>query len=134
ELQYDDGSLVRIGQHTVFSFEADSRTLELEKGTLIFHVPKGAGGGTVKTPSLTAAITGTVAKVTPTMIMVLEGHITLVPTGKKVPAGYAVKVNADGLTEVFRFDPTKAGDGKLMTFHGPMPGFDPQKLLAPLAP
>jgi hypothetical protein len=134
ELQYDDGSLVRIGQHTVFSFEADSRTLELEKGTLIFHVPKGAGGGTVKTPSLTAAITGTVAKVTTTAIMVLEGHVTLVPSGKKVPAGYCARVNADGLIEVLQFDASKAGDGKLMNFHGPMPGFDPQKLLAPLAP
>jgi len=135
ELQYDDGSLVRIGQHTVFSFEADSRTLELEKGTLIFHVPKGAGGGTVKTPSLTAAITGTVAKVTPSAIMVLEGHVTLIPSGQKVPAGYCARANADGLIEVLQFDASKAGDGKLMNFHGrPMPGFDPQKLLAPLAP
>jgi hypothetical protein len=134
ELQYDDGSLVRIGQHTVFSFEADSRTLALEKGTLIFHVPKGAGGGTVKTPSLTAAITGTVAKVTPTAIMVLEGHVTMVPSGKKVPAGYCARVNADGLIEILRFDASKAGDGKLMHFHGPMPGFDPQALVNPLAP
>jgi hypothetical protein len=134
ELQYDDGSLVRIGQHTVFSFEADSRTLELEKGSLIFHVPKGAGGGTVKTPSLTAAITGTVAKVTPTVIMVLEGHVTMVPSGKKVPAGYCARVTADGLIEVLRFDASKAGDGKLMHFHGPMPGYDPQTLIAPLAP
>ena len=134
ELQYDDGSLVRIGQHTVFSFEADTRTLALEKGSLIFHVPKGAGGGTVKTPSLTAAITGTVAKVTPTAIMVLEGHVTMVPSGKKVPAGYCARVTADGLIEVLRFDASKAGDGKLMHFHGLMPGFDPQKLIAPLAP
>jgi hypothetical protein len=134
ELVYDDGSLVRIGQHTVFSFEADSRTLELEKGTLIFHVPKGAGGGTVKTPSLTAAITGTVAKVTPTAVMVLEGYVTMVPSGKKVPAGYVARVNADGLIEVLRFDASKAGDGKLMNFHGPMPGYDPQNLVEPLAP
>jgi len=49
ELKYEDGSIVRVGQNTVFTFEADTRTLELEKGSLIFYIPKGSGGGTVRT-------------------------------------------------------------------------------------
>lgn len=134
ELQYDDGSLVRIGQNTVFSFEADTRTLALEKGSLIFHIPKGSDGGTIKTPSLTAAITGTVGKVTPTMIVVLDGQVTLIPSGKKVPAGYFARVNTDGLIEVRPFDVSKAGEGRLMNFHGPMPGWSPEKLRAAIAP
>jgi hypothetical protein len=34
ELKYEDGSVVRIGQNTVFSFEANSRTLSWRKGRL----------------------------------------------------------------------------------------------------
>ena len=56
ELKYEDGSLVRIGQNTIFSFEAVTRTLSLNKGSMIFYVPKGSGGANIKTPSLTAEI------------------------------------------------------------------------------
>jgi hypothetical protein len=123
ELRYEDGSIVRVGQNTVFSFEADSRTLALEKGSFIFFVPKGSGGGTIKTPSLTAAITGTVGKVSRDTIAVLEGEITLIPSGRKVAAGFFARRNADGSITIAKFDPTKAMDGRLMAFNGPMPGF-----------
>ncbi|HEX8310762.1 MAG TPA: FecR family protein [Chthoniobacteraceae bacterium] len=123
ELQYEDGSIVRVGQNTVFSFEADSRTLTLQKGSFIFFVPKGSGGGTIKTPSLTAAITGTVGKVSRDTIAVLEGEVTLIPSGRKVRAGYFARRNADGTITIAKFDPSKAMDGRLMAFNGPMPGF-----------
>lgn len=132
ELQYPDGSLVRIGQNTVFSFDADSRTLALEKGSLIFHIPKGTGGGTIKTPSLTAAITGTTGKVTPRLIAIIEGVVTLVPSGRLVHGGeYAVR-NKDGSITIDFFDHAHARDGRLVDFNGLMPGFEeyvPQELV-----
>ena len=129
ELQYDDGSVVRIGQNTVFSFEADSRTLNLKEGTFTFFVPRGQGGGTIKTASLTAAITGTVGKVSRDTIAVLEGEVTLIPSGKKVRAGEFARRMADGSVVVARFDPTSALDGALMAFNGPMPGFSEDSLV-----
>ena len=129
ELQYDDGSVVRIGQNTVFSFEADSRTLNLKEGTFTFFVPRGQGGGMIKTASLTAAITGTAGKVSRDTIAVLEGELTLIPSGKKVKAGEFARALPDGRIVVARFDPAKAIDGALMAFNGPMPGFSEERLL-----
>lgn len=122
ELRYEDGTIVRIGQNTIFTFEANTRTLNLKKGTFVFYVPKGKGGGTIKTPSFTAAITGTIGKVSNNIIAVIEGEITLVPSGKKVPEGHFARFNADGTIEILPFDPAKEYDGKLMTFNGPLPG------------
>lgn len=122
EMKYDDGTIVRIGQNTIFSFDANNRTLNLKKGTFVFYVPKGKGGGTIKTPSFTAAITGTVGKVSNNIIAVLEGEVTLQPSGRKVPAGFFARMNADGTIDILPFDVTKEFDGKLMTFNGPLPG------------
>ena len=129
ELQYDDGSVVRIGQNTVFSFEAETRTLNLKEGTFTFFVPRGQGGGTVKTASLTAAITGTVGKVSRDTIAVLDGEAELVPSGKKVRAGEFARLLPDGSILVARFDPTTAPSGALMAFNGPMPGFNENNLV-----
>lgn len=122
ELRYEDGTIVRIGQNTVFTFEANTRTLNLKKGTFVFYVPKGKGGGTIKTPSFTAAITGTIGKVSNNIIAVIEGEITLVPSGRKVPEGHFARFNADGTIEILPFDPAREYEGKLMTFNGPLPG------------
>ena len=129
ELQYDDGSVVRVGQNTVFSFEADTRTLNLKEGTFTFFVPRGQGAGTIKTPSLTAAITGTVGKVSPDTIAVLEGELTLIPSGRKVRAGEFARAMPDGRIIIARFDPARGIDGALMAFNGPMPGFSEDRLL-----
>ena len=120
---------MRIGQNTVFSFEADTRTMNLKQGTFTFFVPRGQGGGTIKTASLTAAITGTVGKVSRDTIAVLEGEVTLIPSGKKVRAGEFARRMPDGSILVARFDPTTALDGALMAFNGPMPGFSEESLV-----
>jgi hypothetical protein len=130
ELKYEDGSLVRIGQNTVFTFEADTRTLSLERGSLIFYIPKGQGGGTVRTASITAAITGTIGKVADGMIAILEGEITLVPSGRHVPAGYFALANPNGSITIDKFDPEKAIGGKLMDFGGSIANFDENSLIA----
>lgn len=134
ELQYPDGTIVRIGQNTVFSFEADSRTLNLTKGTFIFYVPKGQGGATIKTPSLTAAITGTVGKVSGNTIAIVEGSIKLIPSGQIVSAGQFARRNADGTITIDFFKPGTEFEGKLMTFNGPLPPFREDLLNGALKP
>jgi hypothetical protein len=131
ELKYADGSLVRIGQNTVFTFEADTRTLTLEHGSLIFYIPKGRGGGTVRTASLTASITGTIGKVADNMIAILEGEVTLVPGGQKVGAGYFAVKNPDGSITVSPFDPSAALAGKLMEWGGAIAEFDTNSFTVP---
>ena len=130
ELQYTDGSLVRLGQNSIFSFEAASRTLSLEKGSLLFHVPKGMGGGTIKTPSLTAAITGTTGKVSPKIIAIIDGVVQLLPSGRLVHAGEFARRNPDGSITIGRYDPAKENDGVLVSFNGLMPGFH-ERLMGP---
>ncbi|HEY3897802.1 MAG TPA: FecR domain-containing protein [Chthoniobacter sp.] len=125
ELKYDDGTIVRIGQNTIFSFEANTRTMNLKKGTFVFYMPHGKGGGTIKTPSFTAAITGTVAKVSTNIIAVIVGEITLLPSGKKVSEGFFARVNPDGTISIHPFDLAKEYDGRLMTFNGLLPGLAP---------
>ena len=123
ELQYPDGTVVRVGQNTVFTFDAGSRTLTLDHGSLLFHIPKNSGGGTIKTASLTAAITGTAGKVSDNVIAIVEGEIKLVPGGQVVRAGEFARRNADGSITVAAFDPDKVLEGKLVYFNGLMPGF-----------
>jgi hypothetical protein len=118
ELEFPDHSIVRVGQNTVFSFDADSRTLSLEKGAMLFYVPPGSGGGTIKTPSLTAAITGTVGKVSDHMIAVLSGSIET-PWGV-VHAGEALG-SVGGKIVIFKFDPSQAAKGRLIAWGGPLP-------------
>ena len=132
ELKYEDGTIVRIGQNTIFTFEANSRTLNLKKGTFVFFIPKGQGGGTIKTPSLTAAITGTVGKVSENLIAILEGEVVLKPSGQIVHAGEFARRNPDGTITIGKFDPLKMWDGKLMTFNGPLPGIPEMLLGTPL--
>jgi hypothetical protein len=132
ELQYPDGSVVRVGQDAVFTFDSETRTLSLEKGSLLFHIPKGAGGGTIKTPSLTAAITGTAGKVSTNIIAIVEGVITLIPSGKQVHVGEFARRNPDGSITIARFDPNKVLEGKLVYFNGLMPGFAESVLVTKL--
>jgi hypothetical protein len=118
ELEFPDHSIVRVGQNTVFSFDASSRTLSLEKGAMLFYVPPGSGGGNIKTPSLTAAITGTVGKVSENMIAILSGSIKT-PWGI-VTAGEAIE-NIHGKIRIFKFDPSQAMAGYLIAWGGPLP-------------
>jgi hypothetical protein len=118
ELEFPDHSIVRVGQDTVFSFDANSRTLSLEKGAMLFYVPPGHGGGQIKTPSLTAAITGTVAKVSKNMIAVLSGEVKT--KWGLIHAGQALDF-MNGNVQIFQFDPSQAMAGHLVAFGGPLP-------------
>ena len=116
ELEFPDQSLVRIGQNSLFSFDAESRTLSLEKGAMLFYIPPG-NGGQIKTPSITAAVTGTIAKVLPNLIAVISGKLTT--QWGVVEAGYAIE-NVNGRVRIYRYNPKEAGKGKLYAW-GPLP-------------
>jgi len=59
ELVFNDKSIARLGASSQFSFARGTRDLELSQGVILMQVPKGAGGATIKTAAVTAAITGT---------------------------------------------------------------------------
>jgi hypothetical protein len=118
ELEFPDHSIVRVGQNTVFSFDAASRTLSLEKGAMLFYVPPGSGGGTIKTPSLTAAITGTVGKVSANLIAVLSGELQT--KWGTVHAGEAIAY-LNGNIRIFKYDQSQALAGYLVAWGGPLP-------------
>jgi len=79
ELTFTDQTLARVGANTVFSFSEGSRNLNLGSGAMLLEVPKGAGGGKISTPAVTAAVTGTTLMFeynpgAAAKLMVLDGH------------------------------------------------------------
>jgi hypothetical protein len=94
ELTAPDKTITRVGANTVFSYADSGRTLNLEKGCLLFHSPKGMGGGTIKSGGAAAAVLGTTLMVSATAdggfkVIMLEG------TGKiTLPNGESVTLNA----------------------------------------
>ena len=116
EMQFPDHSLVRVGQNSIFSFDSESRTLSLEKGAMLFYVPPG-NGGQIKTPSITAAVTGTIAKVLPNLIAVISGE--MMTKWGVVRAGYAIEF-INGRVRIYRYNPQEACKGKLYEW-GPLP-------------
>src|SRR6266581_2572754 len=78
ELTAPDKTITRVGANTVFSFDTKDRVLNLHKGSLLFHSPKGIGGGTIKSGGASAAVLGTTIIVVATenggfKVIVLEG-------------------------------------------------------------
>lgn len=59
ELTFNDQTIARVGANSVFSFFRGTRELELNQGVIFLQVPKNAGGATIQTAAVTAAITGT---------------------------------------------------------------------------
>jgi hypothetical protein len=78
ELTAPDKTITRVGANTVFSFADSGRTLNLEQGSLLFHAPKGLGGGTIQSGGAVAAVLGTTLIVSATAnggfkVILLEG-------------------------------------------------------------
>lgn len=109
ELVAADQTITRIGANSLFSFEADSRTMRLQQGSLLFHSPAGRGGGAVRTGGAVAAVLGTTLIVSATpdggfKAIVLEGK------GKvSLPSGQTRQLRAGQLVFVLggtgRFGP-----------------------------
>jgi len=104
--------------------------LVLDKGALLFHIPKGAGGGTIKTASLTAAITGTAGKISDNYIVIVEGEVKLIPSGRIVHKNEFARRNADGSITIAPSIRRPSSRGLLVEFNGHMPGFPERALVA----
>jgi hypothetical protein len=118
ELTFTDLTITRLGADTVFSFNEGTREMNLNNGAILFQVPKGSGGATIRTTAVTAAITGTtgIGEFRPATAsnglpfskwFCLEGtfHLTLT-NGQSVELGPGKMVTTDGKTfsEVLDFD------------------------------
>ena len=99
ELAFQDDTVTRLGQNSIFSFRPGGREVELKQGSVLLQVPKNAGGATIRTATVTAAITGTTSmfEYSPgqwVKLLTLEGTQKLYLKGQKepvlVPAGQMI--------------------------------------------
>ncbi|MBE2180353.1 MAG: FecR domain-containing protein, partial [Chthoniobacterales bacterium] len=107
QLTFADNTLTRLGSNTLFSFERGTRQLDLEQGAILLQVPKDAGGATIRSAPVTAAITGTTVMMEHSpgnpgivKIIVLEGTVRVSLTGHLgesvlVGPGQMISVAAD---------------------------------------
>jgi len=80
ELVAADNTITRVGANTIFSYDTENRTIDLERGSLLFHSPHGKGGGTIRTSAAVAAVVGTTIIVSCTpdggfKVLDLEGEV-----------------------------------------------------------
>jgi hypothetical protein len=132
ELLAPDGTVTRVGASTIFSFSAEKREVNLQKGSVLFHSPTGKGGGVIRTNGAQAAVMGTTLIVTATSgggfkLLVLEGKAKATLTN-----GSSVNVTAGQLTLVepgrptfgpvlnFRLKEQVAGSALLKGFQAPV--------------
>jgi mannose-6-phosphate isomerase-like protein (cupin superfamily) len=96
ELTLPSASITRLGANTIFNYSADSNTIDLEAGTILFCKPKSARQLNIKTAAVTAAIVGTTgfvnvhkdAKGHKIFIFgIVEGHATVVVQGQELQVG-----------------------------------------------
>jgi hypothetical protein len=133
ELKAPDNTLTRIGQNTVFSFQQSGRTLNLEKGSVLFHSPAGRGGGTIKSAGASAAVLGTTLIVASRqdggfkcVLLEGKGKITL-PNGKtkRLEAGdmIVVPAGAQDFATVVKINLGKLVNGSQLVngFDDPLP-------------
>jgi FecR protein len=109
ELTFQDQTITRLGENTIFTVGQGARTVELGSGQFLLYVPKKAGGAKVKMGSVTAAITGTtvMGNVYPDGIVqftVLEGNacMHLDKWGQSMYVQAGQRVTYDPMTQ--RFD------------------------------
>jgi hypothetical protein len=121
ELTFADLTITRLGANTIFSFKEGTREMNLIDGAILFQVPKGSGGATIRTVGVTAAITGTtgIAEFHPatnshpqpfSKWLCLEGTFHLyLPNRQSVELGPGKMVTADGksFSKVLTFDIAK---------------------------
>jgi len=61
EIEFKDTSIARLGSNTVFSFDRQSRNLQLQRGAVLIQVLNPDGRCNIVTPAATASILGTAA-------------------------------------------------------------------------
>jgi len=105
ELTFQDQSITRLGEQTIFHVGGGARSIELGSGQFLLYVPKNSGGAKVKMGSVTAAITGTtvLGNVRPNGIVeftVLEGtaNVRVESVGQCLRVHAGQKVTFDPVT------------------------------------
>jgi hypothetical protein len=135
ELTFPDLTITRLGQNSAFNLRAEGRDIELKQGTVLLQVPKNSGGATIRTATVTAAITGTTLmfEYSPEKwikLLTLEGTQQLFIKGIKepiaIPAGKMLMMHPDAkvapalievdIEKILKTSPL-AGDD----FFGPLP-------------
>ena len=58
EMRFNDGSITRVGEQTLFRFQPNTRSFRLDNGTLLLVIPPGQGETRVRTPNAAAGIRG----------------------------------------------------------------------------
>jgi len=104
EMTAPDKTITRIGANTIFTFAEGERDILLEKGSLLFHSPAGAGGGSIQYRGTSAAVLGTtmicaVLRDGSFKILDLEGKVKVTlrdGTTITLKAGQMVVVPPDG--------------------------------------
>jgi hypothetical protein len=132
ELTAADQTITRVGANTVFAFEDSGRAINLDKGSILFHAPKGRGGGVLKSGGVSAAVLGTTLLAIATAdgglkIILLEGEaqLTLI-NGKRIRLGAGkmfVLLPGDKAGRIYEVDLARlAGGSALLTgFAKPLP-------------
>lgn len=82
ELTFADLTISRLGANTIYSFNRAGRDVQLTNGSILLRVPKGSGGGSIRTDPVTVAVTGTTlifehARAGRSKLIVLEGGARL---------------------------------------------------------
>src|SRR5262249_15765171 len=78
ELTFGDLTITRIGANSIFSFEENGRSVNVESGAILLRVPTDSGGARIRSSALTVGITGTTVmfehhRHTYAKLIVLEG-------------------------------------------------------------
>ena len=82
ELEFNDGSLARVGELVLFRFQPNTRTFELDNGTLLLLIPPNQGTSRLRTPNASAGIRGSglfvryIEGETPAQSVTLVGALT----------------------------------------------------------
>ena len=58
EMQFSEGSVMRLGSGTRFTFQSKERLIKLEEGALLIHTPPGNGGVSVDGGGVVGAVSG----------------------------------------------------------------------------
>jgi hypothetical protein len=108
ELTFPDLTISRLGANTIYSFNRAGRDVSLTNGSILLRVPKGSGGGNIRTDPVTVAVTGTTlifehARGGRSKLIVLEGGARLSLTkvrgqSRDLRAGQVLEVPAGATT------------------------------------
>lgn len=137
ELTFNDNTITRLGQNSIFSFREGGRNVELKQGSVLLQIPKNAGGATIRTATVTAAITGTTLMIEYNpgkwiKVITLEGTLKLkLNEGKQtvsIPAGKMIIMppNAKAIPEPVTVDIAKLLATSLLIGHGNFAPLPPQ--------